>query len=127
MFLENYKGVFNIPLIDLKDPGDFGIRKIDADHVKELEHELSKYSAFDIQAPIVVMVDPLSDDPDKFNSETRRCYKFLVLSGNHRRQALTNIMADPERSKTLKLNDGCIDVHVYCGKIREYFTHFLNL
>jgi hypothetical protein len=101
----------------LKEPGDYGIRLADESHVKKLEDEILDNPLLELQSPIVVMVDPNSGDPADFSIETQRCYNFLVISGNHRRQALLNIKSDKARRKLLPKGFDTVKVHVYSGKV----------
>lgn len=108
LFSDNFLGCFQISLACLDPPGNFGVRALDDAHVTELEtsfldiptHDATKFTAL-IIAPDIAQV----------SKESINSYRFLVLSGNHRRQALQNLTS----RKACEIDTVWVDV--YSGKI----------
>lgn len=84
-------GTFEIPVNFLLDPGSYGIRALNFERVKELEKSLIEKPPTDSMV-LTAMIAPTCGDLTDFSKDTLLCYKFLVLSGNHRRAALQNIL-----------------------------------
>lgn len=67
----------------------YGIRQLDNTRVKQLEDQLIKSKHF--RSKLSAIID--TDSIDHLSNETVNAYKFFVISGNHRRMALQNILA----------------------------------
>ena len=92
---------------------EFTLRALNEEFVQTLQQEIL-LRPLSFGKPLVALVRGLKD-PNNFREEELDTCVLEVIGGNHRREALTNLMSMSENNGSDTENYKFVDVQLFCG------------